>query len=271
MRIAAALLLLSACYSPQPAPGAPCPDHVCPTGLVCSPATQTCELRAIDAGATFDVPGIVDARIDGLPDAYVPPTPALEQQATSYANTGASLSASLPVAPTTGHLLVVIAGTPTAPLASVSGGGVATWQLAVRSTVQSNVEIWYGITNGSSGTVIVGLPGNTSPIWLHVSEWSALTGALDGVSANDGIMAPASAGSATTTKRDLLMFAVSEFAPTTFGNPTPGTWTAMSPIDGLVKQREWYRIEPTPGTYGPSVSITNGNWDAALAAFVIQN
>lgn len=55
--------LLIGCYSPQPNAGAPCPDGVCPTGLVCSPATQTCELTAIDS----------DAAIAPTPDAFIPP------------------------------------------------------------------------------------------------------------------------------------------------------------------------------------------------------
>lgn len=38
-----AIAVLSACYEPRPQPGAPCPDGVCPTPLVCSPSTRTCE------------------------------------------------------------------------------------------------------------------------------------------------------------------------------------------------------------------------------------
>jgi hypothetical protein len=267
MRFAAALVLVTACYSPQPSPGAPCPDGVCPTGLVCSPATHTCELRAIDAGV--DVPRIVDAPIDAPPDAYVPPQPVLRQQAVNYANSAASLSATLPASPTSGNLIVMIGGTPAAPLTSVTGGGIATWQLAVKSTVEANVEIWYGITDGSSATVTVALTNNTSPTWLSVSEWTNLTGVIDDVDKLDGQSGPATAGSVTTTTRDLLVFSLAQFTPTTIGTPAPGTWSALQPIDGSVKQREWYRVESTPGTYGPSVNVSNAGWDAALVAFKI--
>jgi hypothetical protein len=267
MRIGAALALLSACYSPQPSPGAPCPDDICPTGLVCSPATHTCELHAIDARPDARV----DAPIDGPPDAYVPPQPVLRQQAVNYASSTASLSTTFLAAPTAGNLVVMIGGTPTTPLTSVTGGGVATWQLAVKSTIQSNVEIWYGITDGSSPTVTISLTNNTSPTWLNVSEWANLTGAVDAVAKLDGDnTTPATAGSVTTTKRDLLLFGVSQFLPSTFGSPTPEIWTALQPIDGFVKQREWYRVEPTPGTYGPSVSVSSSAWDAALVAFEIK-
>lgn len=269
MRIVVALGLLTACYSPQPSPGAPCPDGVCPTGLVCSPATHTCELHAIDGGTTIDAPRLIDARIDAPPDAYVPPQPILRQQAVNYANAAASLSATLPASPTNGNLIIMIGGTPTAPLTSVTGGGVATWKLAASSTVQSNVEIWYGITDGSSATVTVALTNNSSPTWLSVSEWANVTAVVDDSNELDGSTSPATAGSVTTTTRDLLMFGLSQFAPTTIGSPTPGTWTALQPIDGFVKQRAWYRVEPTAGTYGASVSVSNNGWDAALVAFKI--
>jgi hypothetical protein len=270
MRIGFALVLVTACYAPQPSPGAPCPDKICPTGLVCSPASHTCERLAIDAGSTIDTSPVVDALVDGPPDAYVPPMPLLRQQAVSYANQAASLSVTFATAPTSGNVLITIGGTPTAPLTSVTGGGVATWQLAKRSTVQSNVEIWWGITDGSSSVVTVSLTGNNSPTWLHVAEWSELTGVVDAATALDGGTSPASAGTLTTPTRDLLVFGFSQFTPTTIGNLSPGSWTAMTPIDGnFVKQREWYRIESTPGTYSPSVTVSNAGWDAALVAFRI--
>ncbi|HSD86562.1 MAG TPA: DUF2341 domain-containing protein [Kofleriaceae bacterium] len=44
MRGFVAACLLVGCYAPQPPAGAPCPaDGICPSGLVCSAATNTCE------------------------------------------------------------------------------------------------------------------------------------------------------------------------------------------------------------------------------------
>src|SRR6185369_215656 len=64
MRAAGALLLgmCAACYAPSPQAGAPCADGVCPSGLVCAPATQTCERPGftVDGGA-----GASDAPSDG--------------------------------------------------------------------------------------------------------------------------------------------------------------------------------------------------------------
>jgi hypothetical protein len=59
----ALVVVLVGCYSPSPAPGAPCTDDTgCPTGLVCSPASHTCERTATDApiappDSSIDAPG----------------------------------------------------------------------------------------------------------------------------------------------------------------------------------------------------------------------
>jgi len=52
--------MLAGCYAPRPPAGAHCADGVCPSGLVCSPATQTCELTATDpADAALDTPPVL--------------------------------------------------------------------------------------------------------------------------------------------------------------------------------------------------------------------
>jgi hypothetical protein len=47
MRCLIALVFLVSCYDPSAPAGAPCPDNLCPSGLVCSPATMTCEHEAV--------------------------------------------------------------------------------------------------------------------------------------------------------------------------------------------------------------------------------
>ena len=70
MRAAVAAVLAVGCYSPHPPAGAPCADGVCPTGLVCSPASMTCEVTAVDAPGARDAPPPIDApRIDSAIDA----------------------------------------------------------------------------------------------------------------------------------------------------------------------------------------------------------
>ncbi len=56
------LVLCAACYSPAPRAGAPCPDGVCPSGLVCASATQTCEVADSDAAVMGDAG--IDADLD---------------------------------------------------------------------------------------------------------------------------------------------------------------------------------------------------------------
>lgn len=56
------LVCVAACYAPNPQAGSPCPDGICPSGLVCAAATMTCETSDQDAGADAPPPPP-----DGLP------------------------------------------------------------------------------------------------------------------------------------------------------------------------------------------------------------
>ncbi len=267
-------LVAAACYAPHPPAGAPCSaSGACPDGLVCSPATLTCELRAIDGGPadTSHDDAALDARTDASPDAPVdaaPTLPVLVQQAATFASAGDSLSLTLPSAPIAGHVLVVIAGDPQASLGSVSGGG-ATWTLAARSTTEANIEIWVGVTNGSSATVTISLAGNTTQLTLAVSEWANLaqTNLVDVTRTGTGSTSPASAGSVTTTGApELVLFGVAAFSSPTWGVPTGGPWIQMTGVSAGVSQAAWYRVVTTPGTLAPIVTETGSSWDAALVA-----
>jgi hypothetical protein len=64
MRRLLAAAALAACYAPAPPSGAPCNDGVCPTGLVCSPATRTCETTSTGrdgGGDAIDAPDAMTA------------------------------------------------------------------------------------------------------------------------------------------------------------------------------------------------------------------
>lgn len=61
-------VVLAGCYNPRVVPGAPCgANESCPEGLVCSPATGTCERTALPADALTDTPDdtldAIDARV----------------------------------------------------------------------------------------------------------------------------------------------------------------------------------------------------------------
>ena len=236
---------------------------MCPDGLVCSPASQTCEVTAVDAR--------VDVVRDSAPIAHDAPVDAaaqamLVQSATSYAAPSESLSVTLQTAPIAGHVLVLIAGNPHAGLTSVSGAGATGARVAI-SPVYNNVEIWIGVTDGSSKTLTATDPGSTASMSLLLTEWSGLAAAnmLDGSATLDGMASPASAGAITTTNpRDLILFAASDNTPNTFGVPGPGTWTALPVLDHAVIQSAWYLTTDAAATLSPAVSETAHAWDAAL-------
>ena len=70
MRTLAAVSLLAGCYSPSPHAGAPCTGNgPCPSGLVCSPASHTCEREAVDAAVDAGPDAFVF--IDGAPNPFM--------------------------------------------------------------------------------------------------------------------------------------------------------------------------------------------------------
>jgi hypothetical protein len=212
-----------------------------------------------------------DAGVDAPADA-ANPGPAIVQQVTASApNTNAPLSATLSSPPVSGHLLIMIGAAEHGGLSTVTGGGVATWTRATSSLTNSNVELWYGVTAGSSATVTITFPAYTLPIWMAVSEWSGMasTNVLDGARSTAGGASPAGAGTlATTHAHDLLVFAVADNTPNTFGAPTSGPWATMTGVTATpIVQAAWYREVLAMGSYGPTVTETAHSWDAAAAAF----
>lgn len=272
MRGLVVVALLAGCYSPHPRTGTPCPTGACPDPLVCSPATRTCERTAIDAPAADTPP--LDAAADARPiDA--PSTARLVQQSANHVD-GDAVTISLPSAPTSGNVLVLVGadihrGLPA--LGGVTGGGVTTWNRAAFSAVNTNVEIWWGVTDGSSPDVTIhGVAGDTSAKFGNVSEWTGLVAQapLDGAHALDGLSSPADPGAITTANaHDLLVLGVGDGVPNTFGVPGPGAWTALTPISADISLAAWYRVQTVAGTVHPTVTETAGAWDAAVAGFQI--
>ena len=248
------------CYAPDPPAGGPCSNGMCPEGLVCSPATDTCEHEAtprLDAttadasgvdGADPPADAVADAPADARPDASAP-TAAVVQQQTAYAASAAMLSVTLPTPPAAGNLLVMIGGTPSGSLDMVSGG--ATWTRATFSVTNSNIEVWYGVADGTTATVTIRRTSSTSAMWISASEWSGLatSAVLEGATGDDGVTTTVSAGMLDISNPPaLLVFAASAFAPGVWGTPTPAGWTALAPIDGAaVTQRAWFRVTPSAG------------------------
>lgn len=239
-------------------------------------------LAACHAGAELDVSGVPDAAIRDAPPGDAPSaapgdapfaTPTLVQEATAGASSGSPLTVTLVNRPAAGDVLIVLAGAGQAPLSGVSGGGVATWTPAARSPVNCNEEIWYGTSDGTSAVVSILLTGNKDVIFGHVGQWHGLaTAPLDVAVAGSAAAGPAAPGTLVTRQaHDLLVLAASEPLPVTWGEPAPGSWTALKMVTAApCEQAAWYRLVTETGSYAPTVTESGtAKWDAATAAFTV--
>jgi hypothetical protein len=193
----------------------------------------------------------------------------LVQQQVGQRPSAMTASVTLASTPMPGHLLVMIGGAWAHPLDSVEGGGVATWTLAARSVNNTNAELWYGVSDGSSAKVTIHatIAGKIS---LAVTEWSGLASAnvLDGARGASGASTSVSVGSiATTNDRDLLLFAMTDYSSTAFGGPMPGHWTSLEGSTAVYPQAEWMSTTTAAGTFAPQLMGDGQGWDAVLAAF----
>ena len=220
---------------------------------------------AFHTNAAVDSPPVeIDAAIVDGPSVE---QPMLVQQAKAGApNSNNPLVATLPAPPIAGHLLVAIGADEAGRLDSVTGGGVASWSLAAQSLANTNIEVWYGVTDGSSATVTVTADQDSLPMWIVVGEWSGAS-VFDGAKSANGTTSPASAGAQSVHADDLVIFGVADQAPTTFGMPEGG-WMPLMPVSSNhTEQRVWFTVAAATGTLAPMVTETALSWDAAVAAF----
>lgn len=270
------LLFATGCYSPSIQPGSPCSnDGSCPSGLVCSPASSTCELTAVDAPVAATDRAMIDApkmtMIDAQPidapvsiDAAVATPNAMLVQQTSNQNTsGPGITATLTNKPVAGNLLVMVGANPSRLIDTVTGGAM-TWKLLARSNTYTNTEIW--VATATSGTTVsFDTTDGDAPNLIWVGEFSHASATADvaGTSTN-GTASPASAPQLVTTADDLAIFSVGDGISNTFG--TINGWGAGSPLTtGPVTQGVWYQNVKASTTVAPSVTETAHHWDAALA------
>jgi hypothetical protein len=216
------------------------------------------------------IDGTSDATPDAPPDATV--LPRLVRQANAFAeDTNLPLSATLPALPANGDLLVMIGAAEHGGLETVTGGGV-TWTRATRALININIEIWYGVSDGSNDTVTITFPTTSGlPMWMIVTEWSGMASSavLNDALSMSGTTSPAYAGTlAAVLARDLVIFGASDKASNVFGTPVPAGWTMIDSMSSSVTQQTvWFEIAVTDGSSAPAVSETGNTWDAAVAAF----
>jgi hypothetical protein len=172
---------------------------------------------------------------------------------------------------------------------AVSGAGV-TWNQAVNTAAESNMEIWYGIVvEPSMADVRIDstLPKQGDPsfsIRMDLTEWSGLavdqTSIVDVAIANSGedkiSTDTASPMQITTTYPiDVLVLGVSASSPATFDEPTQGPWSTIGIVDASPNALDssWYRIVPMRTIANPMVALTTSSggtmWAAAIAAFKV--
>lgn len=261
-----ALLFACGCYSPHAQPGSPCAANgACPSGLVCSPATGTCELDAVDATQAMPdspVQPPIDAptAIDG-PEG--PPPAKLVQEISAQSSNGASITAELKQPPTPGHLLVMVGGNPAQSLTDVSGGA-ATWTRLGKSTVNTNVEVWVGVATDGIDVTITAL-GADAPNTLWVGELSHASADVD-VTATDasGEASPAAPPPIVTTAFDVAILGISDGVGNDFG-PLPGFEEATPIVGGSIVQSVWFANVGPGDALTPTVDETSHHWDAVLA------
>ena len=243
MRLAALLVLLAACQRLLDLP----PVHL------------TDASGAFDDSRAPDAPVVGDASAgDGLPSMLV-------QEVSSSAQSQ-FIQVSLAKMPAGSDMLIAIGGSENG-VKDIYGAG-AVWKLAASSIVSPTIQIWYGVTDGSSKSVT--LDGNGGKIWVEVSEWRGLaplntfdagsgSGAIVGVGAGDVNLAVT-----TQSAPDLLVFGIACYG--TIGTP-PAAWTALDGVTAsFVTQDAWYQLQPAAGLQTAGTTY-DGDYDAALAAF----
>ncbi len=193
--------------------------------------------------------------------------PLLVQEAGQAAVNVTTLSVALSSDPRAHDMLVLVGGGHIGQLLQPTGGS-AVWTRAIYSAVHPNVEIWFGIADGTRTITIEAFATTGMSLW--VGDWTglALTDTLDDASAAGLTTSPASAGSITISATpELVIFAVNSYLPNTFGIPTGGTWTEVDTQIGDSMQRVWFDVATTVGDVAPVVDETQHRWDAAIAGF----
>ena len=209
------------------------------------------------------------APVDAASDSKAAPPMHVQEMSRGVTPSGASVSVTLATTPTPQHVLIVIGGATSGTL-TLTGGGVVAWELAASSNVSATDQIWYGVTDGSSSSIMLSTT-SPSPIWADLSEWSGLdaSGSFDGMDANGASGGPPSSGEImlsvmTSRAPDLLVFSAAGFG--VVNNPV-GTWMPFQPtMAGAVAQHAWYQITAAAGAQSIQASYTN-DWDAVAGAF----
>lgn len=160
---------LVGCYSPTPHAGARCADGLCPAGLVCSPATDTCEVVAVELdGSMMLADADIDAPVDSAsmttsPDARTcwgtgllsicpttMPTQAVNVTASTTINTNNS-TLCVPYSGANASAYCVVAATSVSIAAGKTVRAVGAKPLVILSTSSITVDGTINISDAGAG------------------------------------------------------------------------------------------------------------------------
>jgi hypothetical protein len=185
----------------------------------------------------------------------------LVQQATgaNLGNNGNTLTVTLPQAPGTGNVLVLIFDQIGASqvITSITG---ANWTRVGQNTSGGDLEIWTGTNPSSSAITITGANyfGGFQPGYAIVAEFSGISGIPDGLAVTTaGGSWPVTTGTLTTTNAsDLLMTAVLTYSGGGIGAAVSSGWTPLAAPPGTFSLAAAYRLVNTTGS---QAATWNGN------------
>lgn len=198
---------------------------------------------------------------------------ALVQQATNSQGSGTSLVVTIS-APAAGNALVVLSGSNSAAISSISGGGV-TWTLLNAGPFAFYAsEIWYGLNSSGSGTTVTITYAGSTRAGAIVAEFSGVkTSAAADASAPDtsGTSTSASPGAIDPSANPALYLAAASCQNSTFTGVGGGGITLFTDPalgGGALSVQGGYMIDnASDASATPTFGIlASAAWDSAGGA-----
>ena len=203
--------------------------------------------------------------------------PTLVQQAVGQAAASLVVSATLPVAPLRGSLIVVhVASDNNSAAPVITGGGVFSSAIIVQDTAHNPEYFIWGIAStNATPTITVTFTGTAGQLCMNVSEWSGAdvpgcwSVAGSGIAAGASV-APLTPTLAATGRGPLLIFAGGSFQGSSSAGPTNGFVALTNQSTGTNHLRTAYLVQQTDGDVSTGWTIPNTGWSAGIIAFSMQ-
>lgn len=207
---------------------------------------------------------------DGDGSSGTPGTPEVVQTATTAVSSSgvSSRSVSFTYPTTAGDIIVLEVGSnaysPQPSVSSVSGGGVSTWTLAKAASSSSvgDLEIWYGKTTGSTGSVTATMSAGASEVGLYALELTGAAAAVDVTGSHTGTSTTITSPSLTTTaKNDFVLLGANTSYHVTSSPSAP--WTDY--VGPQNTDSNYYM--PLATQEATSTGSYSGSWHAGTSGY----